>query len=120
MRRLFFRILDIRKNKPPVSVKYSTIFTFCVPQKFTIYTLEIKKAEQQNRKITKKKQKKDDDNSLFIMNKYNFTNQSNIDNNNRRDHSLVFRQEKKRKKKFSPKVKKTLTSRLENKTKRIL
>lgn len=55
MRRFFFRILDIRKNKPPVSVKYSTIFTFCVPQKCTIYTLEIKKAEQQNRKITKKK-----------------------------------------------------------------
>lgn len=34
------------------------------------------------------------------MNKYNFTNQSNIDNNNRTDHSLVFRQEKKKKRKI--------------------
>lgn len=84
------------KIKPPVSVKYSTIFTFCVPQKkCTIYN-----ARNQKGRTTKQKDyKKNYDNSLFIMNRYNFTNQSNINNNNRTDHSLVFRQEKKKRRK---------------------
>lgn len=117
MRRFFFWILDIRKNKPPVSVKYSTIFTFCVPQKFTIYTLEIKKAEQQNKKITKKKKKKD--NSLF-MNKYNFTNQTSTITIVQTTVWFFGKKKKNEMKTILTKSQKTLTSRLGNSRNRIL